>query len=150
MSEDNTDKVTVSRRGLLGGSAVAGATALTGGAAYLNFVKEARAAATVQSSEVKPGDLDEYYGFGSSGQTGEVRVLGLPSMRELVRIPVFNRDSATGWGLTNENHEILTENLTPATRKYLESRMGVYHNDDLRHPATSPSPTAPTMATIFS
>ena len=91
----------VGRRGLLGGTAVAGAAALSGGAAYLGFVQQARAAASAgQSAEVKPGDLDEYYGFGSSGQTGEVRVLGLPSMRELVRIPVFNRCSATGWGLT--------------------------------------------------
>ena len=109
MSEDNMDKVTVSRRGLLGGTAVAGATALTGGAAYLQFVKEARAASPVQSSEVKPGDLDEYYCFGSSGQTGEVRVIGMPSMRELVRIPVFDRCSATGWGLTNESRKILAK-----------------------------------------
>jgi len=136
--QESESKGGVSRRGVLGGTAVAGAAALTSGAAYLEFVKAARAASSPgQNADVKPGDLDEYYGFGSSGQTGEVRVLGLPSMRELVRIPVFNRDSATGWGITNESRKIMTEGLTPATLKFLESRQGVYHNGDLHHPHVS-------------
>ena len=144
MTEQHNDpkgaepKPSVSRRGILGGTAVVGAAALSGGGAYLNFVQQARAAtAASQSAEVKPGDLDEYYGFGSSGQTGEVRVFGMPSMREMVRIPVFNRDSATGWGITNESRKILTEGLMPSTKKFLETREGVYHNGDLHHPHVS-------------
>ncbi|MGB6955218.1 MAG: TAT-dependent nitrous-oxide reductase, partial [Bradyrhizobium sp.] len=138
MTDQEADqKTAVSRRGLLGGTAI-GAAALSGGAAYLEFVRQATAATPAgQSAEIKPGDLDEYYGFGSSGQTGEVRVIGMPSMRELVRIPVFNRDSATGWGITNESRKILTEGLMPTTRKFLESRQGVYHNGDLHHPHVS-------------
>jgi nitrous-oxide reductase len=136
MNEKTSNGSGIKRRGLLGGTAVAaGLAGLTGGAAFLNFVREARAA-SAQNAEVKPGDLDEYYSFSSSGQSGEMRIVGLPSCRELLRIPVFNRCSATGWGLTNESRRILYENLTPETRKYLASH-GDYMNGDLHHPHMS-------------
>jgi nitrous-oxide reductase len=134
----------VSRRDLLNTTAKAAALAgvagaAGGGAVGLGaFTKPAQAATgDKQSGEVRPGDLDEYYGFSSSGQSGEVRIIAIPSMREIMRIPVFNRCSATGWGLTNESRKVMTQDLLPATQKFLASRGGIFTNGDLHHPHMS-------------
>lgn len=125
-TDDKHDGLT--RRSFLGtgavtGAVLAGASAL-GGAV---FTRESFAAAAKDAKSkihVEPGQLDDYYGFWSGGHQGEVRVLGVPSMRELMRIPVFNVDSATGWGLTNESKRILGEGAK-------------YSNGDCHHPHLS-------------
>ncbi len=54
-----------------------------------------------------PGELDTYYGVWSGGHSGECRVLGLPSGREIKRIPTFNIDCMSGWGITNESKKVI-------------------------------------------
>ncbi|WP_417689418.1 TAT-dependent nitrous-oxide reductase [Roseibium sp.] len=136
MTETLKDKA-LSRRALLGGTAktavVAGMGAMTLGSANTAYASEGG-----QKWELAPGELDEYYGFWSSGQSGELRILGIPSMRELMRVPVFNRCSATGWGQTNESKKILTEGLLPETKAYLAAHgKETYDNGDLHHPHMS-------------
>lgn len=145
MSEEN--KINVNRRQLLGSTAAAaavGATGVAGGVAIGAMATSTPVAAQAQKPpagrqkfEVGPGELDEYYVFFSSGQCGELRIVGLPSMRELMRVPVFNRCSATGWGQTNESIKVLTENLTPETKAFLKDKGATYLNGDLHHPHIS-------------
>ncbi len=126
----------LTRRDVLTGPAAG--VAVAGLAAAATTVTATPALAAGAEVNVAPGELDEYYGFWSSGQAGEVRILGVPSMRELMRIPVFNRDSATGWGETNESLKVLTENLMPETKEFLAKRgKRDYENGDLHHPHMS-------------
>ncbi|MES0826476.1 TAT-dependent nitrous-oxide reductase [Ruegeria sp. SCP11] len=132
---DNENKLNITRRGMLGATATGAVLAGTGLGSTLMTAKEASAAA---NANLQPGELDEYYGFWSSGQTGELRILGFPSMRELMRVPVFNRCSATGWGQTNESLKIMTEGLLPETKEFLAKRgLQTYDNGDLHHPHMS-------------
>ena len=59
------------------------------------------------STHLKPGELDTYYGIWSGGHTGDMRILGLPSGREIHRIPCFVPDALVGWGITNESKAVI-------------------------------------------
>ncbi len=118
--ESGESDVGFSRRKFLGTAALAGLSGAGLSAGLLSCKPQPKEGAEVAptpaakagglSMEVPPGQLDEYYGFWSGGQSGEVRILGIPSMRELMRIPVFSYDGTTGWGLTNESKRILGKN----------------------------------------
>lgn len=119
--------------GVLIGAGIAGAGAFVmrgdQGAEDLLGASTAHAASSEGglSAEVPPGKLDDYYGFWSGGQSGEIRILGVPSMRELKRIPVFNRDSATGWARDDWSRELCGGMLSGDTHHvHLSYENGTY------------------------
>ncbi|MFB6095747.1 MAG: TAT-dependent nitrous-oxide reductase, partial [Halodesulfurarchaeum sp.] len=81
---------------------------------------------------VPPGEHDDYYGFWSGGHSGEVRVVGMPSMREIRRIPVFQKDGATGYGHDDSTKQVLNEGGNV-------SQMAGHEWGDAHHPILSES-----------
>jgi nitrous-oxide reductase len=53
------------------------------------------------------GMKDEYYAFSSGGQSGQVIVYGVPSMRILKYIGVFTPEPWQGYGFDNESKKVL-------------------------------------------
>ncbi len=93
--------------GLTAGVAACNDKPATAAAGAAPAAAPAPTAGAANSTHLKPGELDTYYGIWSGGHTGDMRILGLPSGREIHRIPCFVPDALVGWGITNESKAIM-------------------------------------------
>jgi nitrous-oxide reductase len=59
------------------------------------------------------GGRDEFLSFASGGQYGGIIVFGIPSMRIIKYIAVFNREPWQGYGFDDESKSILASSKTP-------------------------------------
>ena len=94
---------------VVGLAGVAACTDKTGApaATAASAASQANGHSAANAVHLKPGELDTYYGLWSGGHTGDMRVLGLPSGREIHRIPCFVPDALVGWGVTNESKKVM-------------------------------------------
>ncbi len=76
------------------------------------------------------GVKDEFIMFSSGGHSGQVIVIGIPSMRILKYIAVFTPEPWQGWGFDDENKKVLQGELCDPLRAKLTWA-------DTHHPALS-------------
>ncbi|HUG74946.1 MAG TPA: Sec-dependent nitrous-oxide reductase [Acidimicrobiia bacterium] len=80
---------------------------------------------------VPPGAHDDYLIFASGGHSGQMHVIGVPSMRLLKTIPVFAPDAWSGYGFGADwSMELLAEGSNPDQNESLTW-------GDTHHPALS-------------
>ncbi|MXV63208.1 nitrous-oxide reductase [Natronorubrum sp. JWXQ-INN-674] len=107
-SSDDRDPLfaRIPRRDFMKAGAAAGAMGAFAGCTSLLDDDDLASASDVDAT-VPPGEHDDYYAFLSGGHSGEIRVYGVPSMRQIMRIPVFNKESARGYGHDDRTSEML-------------------------------------------
>ncbi len=88
-------------------------------------------AAAALNTYVAPGEYDEYLLFASGGHSGQIHVIGVPSMRLLKTVPVFAPDAWSGYGFGADwSMELLHEGADPEQNDPLAW-------GDTHHPALS-------------
>lgn len=145
-SNDNTDTSGLNRRNFMKAGMVAGAASALAGCSGFGggLGGDGGGQGTngdVPSPHVPPGEHDDYYGIWSGGQSSELRVVGIPSMRVLTRIPMFQPDSGKGWGHDNHTKQVMTEGVNDvdgAVPSWRSSEDGPrLSNGDTHHPVLS-------------
>lgn len=144
-AEEAPTRATVSRRSaigmLVGGVAVGAVGGRIGGSSSSGGKYEDLVAARGYSDGtwadgalktfVPPGEFDPYFIFASGGHSGQMYVIGVPSMRLLKVIPVFTRDAWQGYGFgSDQSEKVLGEGTDPAKSNQLSW-------GDTHHPALS-------------
>jgi nitrous-oxide reductase len=81
---------------------------------------------------VPNGKHDDYYLFSSGGQSGQVIVIGIPSMRILKYIGVFSPEPWQGWGTGDDESEAV---LDAGERRGMQLRWGDTHHPNLSETA---------------
>ena len=74
------------------------------------------------------GKKDDYYLFSSGGQSGQVIVIGVPSMRILKYIAVFTPEPWQGYGFGDQGSEAV---LAAGDRRGMQMRWGDTHHPNL-------------------
>jgi nitrous-oxide reductase len=121
---------------LVGGTLLGRFTGGLGGGGALATVAEQRGM-TAEEAEgalkafTPPGKHDEYIMFSSGGHSGNMHLVGVPSMRLLKTIPVFTPESWSGYGQGADwSEEILAEGSSDKQARQLAW-------GDTHHPALS-------------
>ena len=77
---------------------------------------------------VPTGKKDDYYIFSYGGQSGQVIVIGIPSMRILKYLAVFTPEPWQGWGFGDAASEKV---LNEGNRRGMTMRWGDTHHPNL-------------------
>ncbi|MCC6381475.1 MAG: cytochrome C, partial [Dehalococcoidia bacterium] len=87
---------------------------------------------------VPPGEhTDEFFLFSSGGHSGQILVIGVPSMRILKVIGVFAPEPWQGHGYGADSSDLVIKTGSDATNKALSSSRGTLTWGDTHHPALS-------------